>query len=616
MYRFRVGLVQLLLVSLFLSLVLLPTSNTVNAQDLVATDGLSGGSSVFVFRESRKKPQTKKAIGGSVTLGAGGRAGAGGSRASRSNAEIAAAAKKRRAAAIAARKKAAAAAKERKIVLSNTLATKAEGFLDADQIDPAITNFRASLVQNPKNARAAEGLSNALTAKGIDVAGEANSQAAIVHFDEAVKYDPKNDVAYAKLGAIYDTAGKSGLAASNYEKALALNPAYTQLYGPLGMSYIQAGEIAKADAVLTKAEAAGANDAEARMLRGLLLLKQNKNDEALAAFDKVLAANPRLATAQYYRGQAFDRLNKQDESVAAYKEAIAIDPAYSAAWFDLGVTYYNKGDYANAVTAYQNTLKYDPNNAQAHANLASTYRQMDRFGEANAEYKAASTEIKNVDLYSEWGYSLGQTKEWDKSVDRLNTAKEMSPTAIENNNVGWAQYNDASAKKEAKDEAGAKKSYADAKVSLETAKKQDPKLDAAYVNLGSTHNALGEYQLAVDVLQIAVGLRPNWPIAMNQLGCGYRGLNNLVQAVAIFKQVVNLDGNSKFGLFNLGEAYYASGNKKEAKKVNDKLKKLDPTMATLLDNVIAGRVINAATQQVTNKIPKPPVPVKVPRLPF
>jgi tetratricopeptide (TPR) repeat protein len=278
----------------------------------------------------------------------------------------------------------------------------------------------------------------------------------------------------------------------------------------------------------------------------------------------------------------------------------------------LGVTYYNKGDYPNAALAYQQVIKYEPENYQAHANLASTYRQMERYADANAEYKIASNGIKTADLYSEWGYCLGKTNEWDKSVASLKTAKEMSPTAIDNSNVGWAYYNEGNAAKAAKNDAAAKTDFEQGKVYSQTAVQQDPKLDAAYVNLGSTHNALGEFADAVRVLNLALGLHRDWVIAINQLGLGYRGLNDLANAVATFKRVVDLDGGNVRGLFNLGEAYNASGNKKEAKKINDKLKKIDPTLAATLDNVIAGRAINAATQQIENKIPKP----RIPRIPY
>lgn len=609
MFRVRRSLSLFLSISAFLSI--LPTSTNVEAQDLVATEDVGGGSSVFVFRESRKKAQARSG-GGHAILGEGLGGGIGSARArsGRSNAQIAAAAQKRRTAAIAARKRAAAtAAANAKIKRSNVLTTTAENFLDNNQTDSAITNYRAALVQNPKNTRASEGLSNALTAKGIETAGDTNNDAALVYFNEAVKYDKQNDVAYAKTGAIYDAAGQKDKATANYEKALAINPEYTMLYPPLGLLYIDAGEIAKAESYLQKSDTAGLDTVESRFLRGLVQYKNNQNSEALASFDRAIELDARYAPAQYYRGQAFDRMNQADQAIAAYKQTLETSPTFGPAAFDLGVDYYNKGDYNNAAVAYQTAIQIDPNNAQAHANLASTYRQMERYPEANAEYKLASNGIKNADLYSEWGYCLGKTNEWDKSVARLKTAEEMSPQAIDNSNVGWAYYNAGNSFAAQKNDEAAKQNYESAKSYSQKATEQDPKLDAAYLNLGSTHNKLGEFQLAVNVLKTALGLHSNWIIATNQLGLGYRGMNDLVNAVATFKQAVNLDGNNTFGLFNLGEAYFASGNKKEAKKINDRLKKLDPNLAAALDNVFNGKVIIDQTKQkIEQKIPKPRLP--------
>jgi len=598
MHRPRVFSAFFLSFSVFLSI--LPLPKTARAQDLVATEDLAGGSSVFVFRESRKKPQARLA-GGRVTIASGHHDSSSGR-----NAQIASAAQKRRAAAIAARKKAAAAA-DRRIALSNTLTLKAEGFLDSNQTDLAITNFRAALVQYAKNTRASDGLSNALTAKGIEVAGDTNDEAAITYFDEAIKHDKQNDVAYAKLGAIYDSKGQKDKAAVDYEKALAINPEYSMLYAPLGLDYVEAGDVAKAESCLQKADAAHIDNVDTRFLRGVVLFKQNKNDEALAAFSRALELDGRFAEAQYYRGQILDRMGKQDEAIASYKRAVEIQPTYTPAAFDLGVAYYNKGDYGDAASAYQDVIKADPNNYQAHANLASTYRQQERYPDANAEYKVASNGIKNADLYSEWGYCLGKASEWEKAVARLEAAETISPTAIDNSNVGWAYYNAGYVQTAAKNDTDAKKNYELAKTYSQKAVDQDPKLDAAYVNLGSTHNALGEFQLAVNILKTALGLHPKWIIATNQLGTGYRGLNDLVNAVATFKQVVDMDSNNLNGLFSLGEAYNASGNKKEAKKVNDRLRKLDPTLAARLDNIFSGKAaVDAAEQKVKSKIPKIP----------
>ncbi len=571
--------------------------------EVVTSESIAGGGSAFVFRSSRKQPQDGMGVRSAASNeGIGGRA-----KVARSNAQIAAAAKKRKVAAAVARKKAVAAAANKKIAASNALTAKAEKFLDGGQSDLAITSFRAALVQNPKNVRATTGLSDALTEKGIVVAGDDNNATALVYFDEAVKLDKKNDVAFAKRGAIFDASGDSAKAIANYESAIAINPELAGLQTNLGLAYLENGDTAKAESSLQKAEAGGADTIDTRTLRGLILFKQNKNDEALKAFDRVLELDSRNASATYHRGQIYEKLNQKDKSIAAFRKSLELEPGYGPAAFDLGVAYYNSGDYKNAESSYQNAIRSDPKNYQAHANLASTYRQLERYPEANAEYKIASDGIKTADLYSEWGFCLGKTNEWVKAAARLQTARELSPTAIDNSNVGWAYYNAGAVKAEAKDDAGAKAEYSLGKAYLEKAVQQDPKLDAAYLNLGSTHNGLGEFQAAVTALNVAVGLRKNWVVAINQLGLGYRGMNDLTNAVATFKQVTQLDGNNVFGLFNLGEAYNASGNKKEAKKVNDKLKRIDPALASRLEGIFSGKaVINDAKNKIENKIPKLP----------
>jgi tetratricopeptide (TPR) repeat protein len=113
----------------------------------------------------------------------------------------------------------------------------------------------------------------------------------------------------------------------------------------------------------------------------------------------------------------------------------------------MGVVYYNTGQYKEAASAYQEVIKRDPTDGEAHANLASSYRQLEQYPEANKEYWAAaeaSSKLKNdPDLHSEWGYCLGKTNEWDKAVAQTLVAQQLSPTAIDYTNTGWAYYNAA-----------------------------------------------------------------------------------------------------------------------------------------------------------------------------
>ena len=593
-------------IALILSVLSVGFVTDARANDLVPNDDLAGGASVFVFRGSRKRPQERAAVRSFAAGGASANL-----RRERVKNQVTTARKKK---ADAAKARAAAAARARarernaKLKLSNTLTAAGEKALAEGNTAGATVNFREALKANPKNADAKLGLSEALTATGIMMAGDSQNELGVQYFEEALQHDPKNQVAYAKLGEIHDAKGRNAQAIENYEKALAIDPEFTSLYMPLGLAYAQEGKSIEAETYLEKAKAAGFDSPEAKMARVVILSKQGREQEALAMLDSVIAAEPANAAALYQKAAIFNKSDQVDNAVAVYKEAVRVDPGLAAAWFDLGVIYYNQAKYNDALPAYQTVVKLEPENYQAQANLASTYRQLERFAEANAAYKAAEPGNKsNPDLYSEWGYCLGKTNEWDKSVARLNTARELSPNAVDNNNAGWGYYNAARFDLAANRDADATAKLELGKTYLETAVQQDPKMEAAHLNLGATRNSMGDYTGAVAALNAALALNRDWVIALNQLGLAYRGSNDLTNALVQFQRVSTLDANNAFGLVNLGQVYHLTGNKKEAKKVQDRLKKVNPALASQLDNFFSGKaVVDDAKRKIESKVPRLP----------
>ena len=607
----KILVAQSLIASLILSsLVAVPSP--VLANDLVPSDDLVGGTSVFVFRGSSKKPQGG---GGSVSAS---RAGFGVARSSKARiaSQIVSARKKKADAAKArAAELARIRARERvaRLKQSNTLAAKGEAQLENGDFNGAITSFRESIKLNTKNAEAIKGLSEALTARGIDTAGENNNEAALQYLNEAVKLDTKNAVAFLKIGEIHDSKGRNAEAIANFEKALAIDPEFTSVYLPLGLAQAEAKNYGAAESYLSKAEAAGLATSEARLARADMFAKQGRTQEAIAMLDLVIKDEPNNAAAIYQRAAAYETAGQKDKAMAGYKRALEIDPNYVPAWYQIGVAAYNRGDYKTALDAYQNVVRIQPENYSAQANLASTYRQLERYSDANAAYKAAEPgNTKNPDHYSEWGFCLGKTNEWDKAIARLLTARELSPSAVDNTNLGWAYYNAAKVDKKNGNKEAADAKFALARTYLNTAVQQDPKLDAAYLNLGSTSNEQGDHEAAVNALNTALVLHSNWVIAYNQLGLGYRGLNKLDLALTALNTAVNLNGNYIPGLYNLGAVQNASGDKKGAKKTQDRLAKLDKQLAAQLGSIIAGKLIEAGTKEIKKKIPIGIPGVKIP----
>jgi tetratricopeptide (TPR) repeat protein len=566
----------------FITLILiwsfLINSIPLRAQDVVTSEDISGG---FTFRISAKAAQKKIAFRSANTV-------------KRVKKQVIATTKRiqRQAITVASTKPKRVKSKEvaPSTVNNNLIKTKpkeevsrifagvGEYYLKEQNWDKAIEFFRGSTDLDEKNAAAKLGLSEALVRKGDSILEE-NSTAAKFFYDEAIQLNPKNAGAYASLGEMYDLLDKKDPALENYKKALSLDADLTELYGPIGILHYQKGEIAEADNYLTKAMTVSADNAETQLFLGLVRYTQNRNDEALAAFRRSIQIDPASPEAHYYLGEVLDRLKNTQEAIAEYKKAIELNPNYTEAWFDLGVAYYNGEKYEDAVTAYKQTIKLKNDYGEAHANLADSYRQMQKYDEAIGEYRIAVAFLKtDADVFSKFGYVAGllaslpgRSSYWNAAIENLKKAVELSPDYIDYTNLGWAYYNSARIDDEAGNKAAAQDKMQKAKAVLQESLKLNPKFAATYLNLGITQSDLGEYGAAIETLKQADNLRANWIPAINELGRAYRANNDPKNAAVQFKRATDIDRNFAVGHFNYAEAQLQLKNMKEAKKAYQEL---------------------------------------------
>lgn len=566
------------------------------AQDLGSNEDLSLGASVFVFKSSRTAQ--KKFVSSSKTK--------------RSKAQRIVAVKNIRKqydnlASVTTRRKRIKAAAPDTVAKTPTTTTTTTGkvktksaqqasldltatgqfFYEQNEIDQAIDAYREATYLDGKNADAKLGLSDALATKASQSLEADKIAEARGLFEEAVRLNDKNAVAYSGLGEIYDAANEDDKAISNYEKAMALDAGLTEIYAPLGILYYQKTDVVKAEGFLTKALASNSRDALTQYFLGLVRYKQNRFEDSKVALVESVKLDATMPEAHVALGEALAKLDRRAEAVAEYKEAARLKPNLIDAWFNLGAAYYEDGKYEDAVTAYREAARLNNRSGETYANLADAYRQLKRYGEANGAYSIAATYIKDdAELYSNWGFCLGKVNKWDNAVTALNQAIALSADHIDYTNLGWAYYNSAQNDLKAKLKNEAQAKLQSAKTALLKAVGMKPDFAPANLNLGITLNDLGEYQTAIQVLKSANTARKNWLFAINELGIAYRKMNDFNNAVAQFEKAVELNPKYAIGFFNLGEANLRRGNVKEAKKAHEKLSKLDRYLANSLEILI------------------------------
>ena len=561
------------------------------AQDLPPNEDLSLGASVFVFRSSGRTAQ-KRFVSAS--------------RAKRTKTQRVAATKKirrqyenlavvktrRSRVKIAAPTVSAAPIDiKRKTPKEASLALTGSGLYlyEQNEIDKSIDIYEEALELDAENADAKLGLSDAYARKGGDLLEAEKPREAVYYFDQAIKNNDKNSVAYSGLGEIHDALDDNDKAIANYEKALSLDAALTELNAPLGVLYYQKNDLKRADELLSKSLSTNQGDFSTQYFLGLIRYKQNRYEDARAALTQAKSLDETMPEVRLSLGEVLDKLDREAEAIAEYKEAARLKPTYVDAWFYLGSAYYEQKKYEESIAAYKEAIKLKNDSGEAHANLADAYRQLGKCGEANGSYSLAAAFIKDdAELYSNWGFCLGKVNKWDNAVMRLNQAIALSADHIDYTNLGWALYNSAQVDLKSKREADAKTKLQQAKTALSKAVGMNQNFAPAQINLGITLNDLGEYQAAVTALKQANELRKNWLFAVNELGIAYRKLNDYGNAVKQFERAVEIDDKYAIGYFNLGEAQLRSGNAKGAKKSHEKLKKLNKNLANALEVMILG----------------------------
>lgn len=583
--------------------------------DLVggAAEDISGNASVFVFRRGRKAPHARKNFGKNNVAARNRRQKTAQYAAIKMRLKTALA--KNRTKARSANNSAATAAKTNSPrraapTLKNIepLLTKAEAALAAGDFAAAIQSYTKALALSPRNARVLAGLSDALTAKGDRAAEAGNSAQAIANYGEALKYDSQNAAAYAGLGAVYDAMDEREKAVSNFEKALQIDVSLIDVYYPLGVLYYETKNYPKAEEYLNKALPARADDAEARNYVGLVYANSKRETEAVNAFKLAAQLKPDYDEAYFNLGETYERLNQADDAIGAYRKAVEINPKYADAWFNLGAAYYNRERYTESAEAYKQAAALN-GDVETNLHLADAYRQLKQFDNANGAYEKAIAQNtdapanERAEVFEKYGYCLGKANRWDDSANALRETSELNPDSVAYANLSWTYSNSAKQDAKNKNEAEAKRKLEESKEAAQKAAELDAKNEAAKFNLGNAQAQLGEYDLAIANFRQAVGMRSGWAEGYNGLGVAYRLSGDLNNAAYAFNEALKINDDFADAHLNMAIVETGRGNKREAKRHQDAVQRLNPAMAVALNAFLRSVPVEQLKRRAIDKIP-------------
>ena len=177
-----------------------------------------------------------------------------------------------------------------------------------------------------------------------------------------------------------ETAGRAGdydKAMANFNEAIRLNQNDAVAFYDRGLVYSQKGDNDRAIADYNEAIRLDPKNALAYFARGFIYGNKGDTDRAMADLNETIRLNPMQSIAFNNRGFIYESKGDYDRAMAEYNKSIRLYPLYALAFINRGNTYLKKGDYDRAIADYNEAIRLDPKNAAALCQRGMLKRKID-----------------------------------------------------------------------------------------------------------------------------------------------------------------------------------------------------------------------------------------------
>jgi len=213
---------------------------------------------------------------------------------------------------------------------------------------------------------------------------------AIIHFEEAIKLDPKYYAAYIALAKTYRTKRDIVTAESFYNQAKKIEPQDTRAYEGIATIYfVDYRNYDKAIAEFIRGLQVDSTDVD--LLNGLAAsyTKKKEYDKALKYYKKSLEYEPENIEAMFAIANVYMEKNESDKAISYLQELIIKKPKNIEVREKLAETLVDLKRYNEAVEQYKYLIEQKPDNYNYHLKLGLVYKLQKKYTNAEKEFKDA-----------------------------------------------------------------------------------------------------------------------------------------------------------------------------------------------------------------------------------
>jgi predicted TPR repeat methyltransferase len=342
----------------------------------------------------------------------------------------------------------------------------------------------------------------------------------------------------------------------------------------------QDGELEKAISAYSRVIKKDHTNLEARHFLAMAYAQSEQYQQALDSLDKAIAIAPEQPSFYNSKANVLIRMQRTDEAIAALEHAIDCDPSYSTAHNTLGRCYYTIEQLDEAKKHYQRAIELDKHFPQAHYNLALLFLHQEQLDEAIQELQTTlALDPKYAKAYGQLAETYMLQEHYSKAVDSLLQRMELQPQHADSYYTLGIAY----LKQQQPEEACSALEQA---LALEC-EEQDLQhlLGNAYLHRGDPPKALNYYMRQLEVAPMVEAYYNIGVILMHQ--------ERNKEAIQYLQQAISIDPNYLPVFINLGSIYLKLQQLDQAKEQYQKALEIDP------NNDELQHILTAITQEGT-----------------
>lgn len=385
------------------------------------------------------------------------------------------------------------------------------------------------------------------TQEGVNLAAQVfaateNHSRAAKYLKEVINFSPDDMNAQMLLASIYANQRNYSSAVSAYQKIVEKNPNLDKAYLGIGMVYV----------------------------------KMMKWQDAVAPLEKAIQLNAENTEAFSFLGKAYQEQRKFDKAAVAYKQYIEKDSEAPIETFvSLGECYSELNRHEDAILSFQKVAEKNPADLNINYKLAQSYQKAGQLEKADEIYtRLAQLSPEEAKIYFNTIIRMyDDAKMPDKAVEAANKLIALDPNNHESvYNLGAMLVK--------------MQKFQEAAETFEKAIELNPSFEYAYANLGYCYSQLKNYKEAVAAFQKLTEIAPDNSDGHFNLAINYMQQKKWSGAVDPLNKTIELRPENGLAYYNLAITYLNLKDNYSAREVYNKLKGIDPNLASKLQKYL------------------------------